>query len=129
MDDFVDIIGYEGLYKINKEGIVINKHKKILKPSCCKSNGYLHIRLHNNKIQKSHLLHRLLGIHFIPNPYNYTEIDHIDKNKINNSLDNLRWIDKSGNCRNTKNNRKYDLPRGVSKTPNNKYQVNIRIKG
>ena len=71
----------------------------------------------------------MLGIHFIPNPYNYTEIDHIDKNKINNSLDNLRWIDKSGNCRNTKNNRKYDLPRGVSKTPNNKYQVNIRIKG
>jgi hypothetical protein len=42
------------------------------------------------QIKKS--IHQLVARTFIPNPNNYTEIDHIDRNKKNNSKNNLRWI-------------------------------------
>ena len=51
-------------------------------------------------------LHRLLGIQYIPNPDNLECIDHIDRNRQNNSLDNLRWCSKRDNCRNMDENRK-----------------------
>jgi hypothetical protein len=57
------------------------------------------LRDKNGKI-KYMMLHRLLAICFIPNPNNYTEIDHIDRNKLNNNLENLRWCSSSQNCRN-----------------------------
>ena len=45
-------------------------------------------------------IHRLLGICFIPNPKNFPIIDHIDRNRSNNSLDNLRWCTYSTNNKN-----------------------------
>jgi len=112
MDDFVDIIGYEGLYKINKKGEVYSCSKKNIKKSHIRKN-YLTIILFKNNKQKTELVHRLLAIQFIPNPNNYEIIDHIDQNKLNNNLENLRWIDISGNSRNHFKKRKYNLPRGV----------------
>jgi hypothetical protein len=41
--------------------------------------------------------HRLIAETLIPNPYNYPEIDHIDRNKQNNSIDNLRWTNRIEN--------------------------------
>jgi hypothetical protein len=50
------------------------------------------------QIKKS--IHQLVAETFIPNPNNYTEIDHIDRNKRNNSKDNLRWVTRSENMNN-----------------------------
>ena len=36
-------------------------------------------------------VHQLVAETFVPNPNNYTEIDHIDRNKQNNCKDNLKW--------------------------------------
>lgn len=47
--------------------------------------------LWGNGKQNKRLLHRLVAQAFIPNPDNLPEIDHIDGNSKNNSLDNLRW--------------------------------------
>lgn len=50
------------------------------------------------QIKKS--IHQLVAEAFVPNPNNYTEIDHIDRNKRNNSKSNLRWVSRSENLSN-----------------------------
>lgn len=38
------------------------------------------------------VIHRLVGLSFIPNPHNYPQIDHLDGNKLNNNVSNLEWV-------------------------------------
>ena len=99
-EGFEDLKGFEGFYKINQKGELWSCwYKKMMKIQT-NENGYLFYKLTNGNLQKG-FLHRLLGIQYIPNPDNLPEIDHIDRNKLNNSLDNLRWVDKK-----TQNNNK-----------------------
>lgn len=70
---------------------------KILKP-CFDSNGnYLHVNLRKDGKQKSTNVHRLVAITFIPNPNNYTDINHIDRDKTNNCVSNLEWCTRKYN--------------------------------
>ena len=86
-------------YEISNQGNVRNTDTgRILKPG--KYNGYYYVNLSKNCIRKKLKIHRLVGLHFIPNPDNLREIDHIDRNKANNSISNLRWISPSNNLRN-----------------------------
>lgn len=45
-------------------------------------------------------IHRLVALTFIPNPENKEQVDHIDGNKANNCVDNLRWATRSENLHN-----------------------------
>lgn len=70
------------------------------------SNGYLIINLvAANGKRKKELVHRLVAIAFIPNPNHYPEVEHKDRNRTNNSIENLDWVSRSKNCRNTSQNR------------------------
>ena len=51
-------------------------------------------------MSKTFTVHRLLMIAFVPNPENKRAIDHIDTNKLNNNLDNLRWCTDKENSNN-----------------------------
>ena len=42
--------------------------------------------------QKTFKVHRLVAKAFIPNPDNKPECDHLDKDKTNNCVSNLRWV-------------------------------------
>ena len=53
---------------------------------------YKYISYSENGRQKHIAVHRLLGKAFIPNPENKPQINHIDGNPRNNSLDNLEWV-------------------------------------
>ena len=102
MDTLYDVVGYEGLYKINKNGEVWGcKRNKFLR-QYNDPDGYFCLRLCKDNHTTHHRIHRLLAQVFIPNPENLPLTDHIDQNKINNILDNLRWASHSTNQQNKK---------------------------
>lgn len=79
-------------YSINEKGEVRNDTSgKIKSQYVCKGNGYLYVDLWKNNKGTKYPVHRLLAMAFIPNPQNKPTIDHIDKNRTNNDLSNLRW--------------------------------------
>ena len=61
-----------------------------------RATGYMRVCL-NGRVYK---LHRILAKHFIPNPDNLPQVDHIDRNPLNNAIENLRWVSASDNTRN-----------------------------
>lgn len=67
-----------------------------------RGNGYRSINIslkENGKTKKQikYYVHRLIAETLIENPNNLYEIDHIDRNKLNNSVSNLRWVSRSEN--------------------------------
>ena len=80
-------------YKISNIGNVMSKKYgdyRLLSPTQNKY-GYLRVGLHQNNKTKQFSVHRLVAIAFIPNPENLSTVDHVDRNKTNNDLSNLRW--------------------------------------
>jgi len=66
------------------------------------NNGYYYVNLYYaHKKYRPVRIHRLLAEHFIPNPQNNIIVDHIDRNRTNNKLSNLRWVTPSENVINT----------------------------
>ena len=70
-----------------------------MKPGLTKK-GYHNVGLWKNGKGKTHTIHRLVGIAFIPNPDNRPKVDHIDEVKTNNHVKNLRWATTSQNGQN-----------------------------
>ena len=122
----------KGNYAINRRGEILNlKKNALMTQSVSPSHGYMCVALHRAQDGSGNLLrpnsgfgrppmldtprthismlvHRLVGMVFIPNsnPLN-TVIDHIDRNKCNNNYKNLRWCSQRVNANNMKNNAKY----------------------
>lgn len=86
-------------YYINKEGQIVNsKNHLYLTPQ--DRNGYLRVGLTIDKRNKMFSLHRLLYETFIGPIPEGAQIDHIDGNRANNDLSNLRVVNQSENTKN-----------------------------
>ena len=75
-------------YSISNEGKVRNDKTKHILTFHLNSKGYYKICIKG----KHYLIHRLVGIHFIPNLLNKPQINHKDMNKLNNHYSNLEWM-------------------------------------
>jgi len=95
IEEFRDVVGYEGLYEVSDWGR-IRRNGKILKP-VKDTKGYFQVDLYKNGIKKRALIHRLVAYAFISNPDNLPQINHRDENKTNNTVDNLEWCDNKYN--------------------------------
>lgn len=114
--------GYEELYLISSEGRVLSLPKsistknphgeivrhtkaKFLKPHLRGRGEQLYpaVTLTKDGESKAYSLHRLVAEAFIPNPNEYTEINHKDENPLNYSIDNLEWCSHQYNIEYSKN--------------------------
>ena len=112
MENWRSIKGFEGLYEVSDLGNVKSLARAVY------SNGKLHQRK-SEKILKSHMnnnyamvvlckdgkiypktVHRLVAETFIPNPDNKPTVDHVDTNRSNNAVSNLRWVTYKENSNN-----------------------------
>jgi len=90
-------------YLIYENGDVYSKYLKRNMTTTADNTGYVRLHLRNDKGEtKMMLLHRLVALAYIPNPENKPLIDHIDQNKSNNNINNLRWATNSENQQNVK---------------------------
>lgn len=97
------VYGYEGKYEIDEDGNIwsLRREKivnnrlyawagKKLNPFV-DSNGYKYVKLCDGKNQKKVALHRILLLTFLGEDLSKPVVCHKDGNKLNNSLENLRW--------------------------------------
>jgi hypothetical protein len=105
MEQFRDILGYEGFYQVSNLGTVrsldrtyvgkggsLYPLKGIIMKQKSDRYGYMTIGLRDNKKRKDFLVHRLVANAFIENIDNKRSVNHIDGNKKNNNLSNLEWV-------------------------------------
>lgn len=115
-EEWRDIIGWEGYYiassfgrvaslyrrPLRKNGTSYSVQPRIMKPNISKHNGilYCYVCFRKNCEAFTVAIHRLVAQAFIPNPNNYSDVDHLDRNGTNNKIDNLRWCTRSMNMHN-----------------------------
>jgi len=92
------VLGYAGLYIVTVKGevySVVGGRWRFKARSLKK--GYAAVTLSKKGLLKTHLVHRLVAMAFIPNPKGFKQVNHIDGFKTNNSVENLEWCDASHN--------------------------------
>lgn len=119
MKEFRKLKSLKFLYEINEDGVLRNvKSKKVIN-GYTEKNGYQKVKIENKclggVVRTS--IHRLVAEAFVPNPdpEKFTEVNHLDTDKQNNSASNLEWTDHSGNM-------KHAYAHGINVEPIIKYR-------
>ena len=114
-EEWRPIKGYEGLYEVSNLGRVKalnyyridNEHIMQISKN---NNGYLHTALFRDNKREDKLVHRIVAEAFIPNPDNKPFVDHINTDKTDNRVENLRWVTHFENMNNPITRKKMGKP-------------------
>ena len=87
-------------YSVSNLGRVRNDKFGRIMTNCINTRGYYRVDLYKNGIAKNFFVHRLIGQYFIEGFDVNLDIDHIDRNKLNNAISNLRCVSHGVNERN-----------------------------
>jgi len=96
MEEWREIRDFPNYSVSNLGNVMNNKTNKLMRLNL--KAGYYQICLTAEKIRKQFKVHRLVALAFIPNPENKPEVNHKDKNKVNNNVKNLEWNTRLENC-------------------------------
>lgn len=90
---------------VRSDGLILCPPNQLTKEETWKAGGITSDGYRRVSIKcKTYYVHRLVAETFIPNPDNKPSIDHIDRNRANNDVSNLRWVTTKENAYNQKNN-------------------------
>lgn len=102
---WMDVVGYEGKYQVNGKGETKSLNykrtgeEKVLKLAKGKA-GYLTVGFSENGVCKHFYIHRIVYESFYGGIPKGMEIDHIDGDKLNNRVENLRCVTPKENINN-----------------------------
>lgn len=116
-----DIFGFNGKYQISNFGNIRSKDKLEYKQQT-NHKGYKIITLWGDGYRRTIGVHRLVALHFIPNPGLLEQVNHIDGNKTNNHVSNLEWCD-------NKQNQTHAYKLGLNKPHNTRGVIGIDKNG
>lgn len=86
------LIYQDNNYSIDTQGNVINERNNKPITWSVSEQGYARVFLHSKGIRKCYNVHRLVAESFIPKTIELNVVNHIDGNKLNNSVSNLEWV-------------------------------------
>jgi hypothetical protein len=131
----MEIPGYKGLYYIEPNGDIYSQDRittdgrfiegQKIKPRL-KRNGYYEVALSKNGITNFFLVHRLVALTYIPNPNNYPCVNHKDRNRKNNNINNLEWCTQMYNTQSINTSRNFGT---IYLTKSNTYCTSYNSNG
>ncbi|MFZ4411460.1 MAG: HNH endonuclease signature motif containing protein [Bacteroidales bacterium] len=96
-------------YRIYDNGAVFSIKNGIFLKQTTNGNGYWKVGMYSQHKFYQAYIHRLVAEAFIPNPNNYKYVDHIDRDKMNNTVENLRWVTAKENTDNLAGKKRYSV--------------------
>jgi len=86
-------------YFVFDDGKIYNSSRKaFLKPVKNKS-GYCYVTLSKSGSKKNHYIHRIVADHYLERLSHHTQVNHKNKQRDDNRLENLEWTSCSENMR------------------------------
>jgi len=114
LEFFGDVVGYEGLYQVSDRGRVLSLERSVkgkgesnysvperLMKLRLNTHGYLRVGLCKDGKTKWFSVSRLVALTFLEPIAGKPTVDHINRDKTDNRVENLRWANQTEQCRNT----------------------------
>jgi hypothetical protein len=98
IEEWKPVSGLEDFYEISSFGRLRNKITNYIAKGIIDKGGYIRYTLRENGKPRQKLAHRLVAMHFIPNPKNKPEVNHLGA-KTDNRVFMLEWATKRENAK------------------------------